>query len=75
MLIPNDLPDYHSYLLRFWREQALELTDPWRFSLEDPHSGKRRGFDTLATLVSFLEEEIGAHSASNAGEPPDSDDA
>lgn len=58
MLIPTDLPSYRSYLLRFWQEQTLERTDAWRFSVEDPQSGKRVGFDSLVELVSFIEEEV-----------------
>lgn len=61
MRIPKDLPSYHSYVLRFWQEQTLELTDTWRFSLEDPQSGKRVGFDNLAELVTFLEESVQPH--------------
>lgn len=58
MLIPKDLPDYRSYLLRFWHERSLERVDAWRFSLEDPRSGKRRGFDSLVELMGFLEEQV-----------------
>lgn len=58
MLIPKDLPRYHSYLLRFWQEQTLERADAWRFSLEEPQSGQRKGFDSLQELMSFLEEEV-----------------
>jgi hypothetical protein len=29
----------------------------WRASLDDPHSGQRRGFAGLAELVAFLEQE------------------
>lgn len=44
-------PQYHSYLLRCWSE-GLGV---WRFSVEDPHTGKRRGFTEMAALVAFLE--------------------
>jgi hypothetical protein len=43
---------HHSYLLRFWQEER------WRFMLENPHSGEKRGFDSLETLVTFLEAEL-----------------
>jgi hypothetical protein len=47
---------YLSYLLRLWQASSGgELV--WRASLEDPHSGERRGFACLAELVAFLEEE------------------
>lgn len=58
MLIPKDLPEYHSYLLRFWQAGTLERSDAWRFSLEDPRSGQRTGFDSLVELVRYLEEKV-----------------
>jgi hypothetical protein len=48
---------YLSYLLRLWQASSSgELV--WRVSLEDPHTGERRGFACLAKLVSFLEGEM-----------------
>jgi hypothetical protein len=49
-------PTYRAYLLRFWREQREhpDLSSTWRFSLEDPQSGKRRGFANLEALTTFL---------------------
>ena len=48
---------YLSYLLRLWQASSGgELV--WRASLEDPHTGERRGFACLAELVAFLEEEM-----------------
>ncbi len=44
-------PRYHSYLLRCWSEGP----GVWRFSVEDPHTGVRRGFTEMAALVAFLE--------------------
>lgn len=44
-------PRYHSYLLRCWSEGP----GIWRFSVEDPHTGARRGFTTMAALVAFLD--------------------
>lgn len=40
-------PRYHSYLLRCWSDGP----GLWRFSVEDPHTGARRGFITMAALV------------------------
>ncbi|MBA2664413.1 MAG: hypothetical protein H0U74_19150 [Bradymonadaceae bacterium] len=45
-------PPYHSYLLRFWRESG------WRFMLENPHTGERKGFGSFEALVAFLQEEV-----------------
>jgi hypothetical protein len=47
---------YVSYLLRLWQTQSDgELV--WPASLEDPHTGKRRGFGSLADLFAYLEQE------------------
>jgi hypothetical protein len=43
-------PGYRAYLLRCWREAT-----GWRFSLEDPHTGARRGFAGPEALLAFLE--------------------
>jgi hypothetical protein len=64
MLIPKDLSNYHSYLLRFWQEQTLERRGTWRFSVEDPHNGTRVGFDSLAELMRFLTEKMDPHGPS-----------
>ena len=38
----RDPLDYRSYLLRRWREVDQTNEVPvWRFSLQDPHTGKR----------------------------------
>ncbi len=44
---------YRAYLLRLW----LTPEAKWRASIEDPHTGERRAFATLAQLVAFLEED------------------
>jgi hypothetical protein len=50
---------YHAYLLRIWRDEEGHNAGrgdpgPWRFSLEDPASGDRRGFRSLAEVTAFL---------------------
>lgn len=47
---------YTIYLLRFWVNSEREAA--WRFSLEDPRTGARRGFATLEEMVFFLQQEI-----------------
>ena len=48
---------YLSYLLRLWQANSGgELV--WRASLEDPHTGARRGFACLVELIAYLEEEM-----------------
>jgi hypothetical protein len=50
---------YQAYLLRCWAESdetaALVI---WRFSLEDPRTGQRRGFASLTELVIALQDEL-----------------
>ena len=44
---------YQVYVMRIWQEQA---TPPvWRFNLEDPNTGQRRGFSCLSELTAYLE--------------------
>jgi hypothetical protein len=54
-------PRYRSYVLTVWEERSRDPSSPvaWRFSLEDPRTGQRRGFADLAALVAALKEEIG----------------
>jgi hypothetical protein len=48
---------YLSYLLRLWEASSGgELV--WRASLEDPHTGERRGFAGLGELIAYLEGEM-----------------
>ena len=62
MPIRNKSPRYEAYLLRFWEELQPDDNLPrlFRFSLEDPHTGKRHGFPTLEGLIAFIREEIGS---------------
>ena len=57
MNILGEAPRYRAYLLRCWAEHGPSAPAPavWRYSLEDPHTGERRGFPTLAAMVAFLE--------------------
>ena len=52
----NQRTDYLAYLLRLWRDGEDK---PWRATLQNPHTGERRHFSTLAALLSFLEEQTG----------------
>jgi hypothetical protein len=49
--------DKFSYLLRGWITSQSSGRDPpiWRFSLQDPSTGVRRGFASLEELIFFLE--------------------
>ncbi|MGD8814109.1 MAG: hypothetical protein PVI78_06490 [Anaerolineales bacterium] len=41
---------YLSFLLRMWKQRG----DAWLFSLEDPVTGSRMGFDSLGSMLDFL---------------------
>ncbi len=55
-------PRYQAYLLRCWQERSRQeaQTTLWRFSLEDPHTGHRRGFTSLQAVVEALQQDIAA---------------
>jgi hypothetical protein len=57
-------PGYRAYLLRCWREAT-----GWRFSLEDPHTGERRGFAGPEALVGHLEATLGGDETTKAPDP------
>jgi hypothetical protein len=49
-------PRYLAFMLRLWQVRDNgEMV--WRASLEDPHTGERRGFASLEMLVAFLREQ------------------
>jgi hypothetical protein len=57
-----------SYLLRLWQaEQGGAWV--WRASLENAHTGERRGFASLAGLFAFLKEETAARNKRNQSLP------
>ena len=62
-------PRYRSYVLTFWEERRGDPDAPvvWRFSLQDPRTGQRRGFASLEKVMSFLRSEL----LNNLHEPPD----
>ena len=51
MNIPTKPGHYRSFLLRLWLDGDAHR---WRFSLEDPHTSKRVGFQNLEELIAFL---------------------
>lgn len=51
-------PRYLAYLVRLWQVQD-QGEFVWRASLEDAHTGERRGFPDLASLCAFLTEQTG----------------
>ena len=60
MLVSGRSPRYCAYLLRLWEEcgDDREQLPTWRCSLEDPHTGDRRGFASLELLIAFLQAQL-----------------
>ena len=63
MTDPRDPTAYRAWLLRCWREAgAGPAAAVWRCSLEDAHTGARRGFADLAAMAAFVERAMtGGH--------------
>ena len=53
----NEGRGYRSFLLRLWQVDT-EDKRAWRFSLENPVTGERRGFANLGELLVFLLDEV-----------------
>jgi hypothetical protein len=49
---PGGQSDYQSYLLRLWRVDEGE--EGWQASLENTHTGERRGFSGLEAMLDYL---------------------
>lgn len=56
---------YITYLLRLWR---ADETEPWRASLNDPHSGDKHNFASLDQMIEFLRAQAGEVHLSHDGE-------
>ncbi len=54
MSILSRAPRYQAYLLRCW----ADAPGSWRFSMEDPHTGERRGFADLNALMAFIQDSV-----------------
>jgi len=63
---------YCAWLLRCWEVRGHGSDRPmtWRYSLEDPHSGARRGFASFEALVAHLHAELGLDVAEPAETAP-----
>ncbi len=46
-----------AFLVRLWRVDG-QRHPTWRASVQDPHTGERKGFADLKELFTFLEEQI-----------------
>lgn len=51
---------YLSFLFRCWEEGRRQpgVARAWRFSLEDVHTGHRRGFASLEALLAYVRTEM-----------------
>jgi hypothetical protein len=82
--MPDAISSYRIYLLTVWKDpqgpapagtpdsalpQELPTATGWRFFLEDPRTGRRRGFSNAVDLVAILITEFG-YGASASDEPP-----
>ena len=50
---------YRAFMIRLWYVDDVEEA-VWRVSLEDVHTGERRGFADLPAFFAFLEENTAA---------------
>ncbi len=50
-----------AYLIRLWQVNS-EGQMVWRVSLEDAHSGEKKGFGDPSGLFAFLQEKLGLES-------------
>jgi len=56
----DEAPRYQSYWLRCWEVRSIhqEQAAAWRFSLENPQTGDKHGFNDLKALMDYLETEL-----------------
>ena len=47
--------EYRAFMIRLWHVKDVEEAI-WRVSVEDVHTGERRGFADLPAFFAFLEE-------------------
>ncbi len=55
-----------AFMVRLWRVDD-ERHPTWRASVQDPHTGERRGFTDLKELFTFLEEQTNNADQPSAG--------
>ncbi len=48
---------YHNFILRLWQASIIPPTAlGWRYSLENPHTGERTGFNSIEAMMRYLQE-------------------
>lgn len=66
----NSQMESKAFWLKCWRSGATgDAVDVWRFSLEDPRTGKRVGFASLETLLIYVKSIL----STDIGEEGDTD--
>ncbi len=65
MTLLDKPPRYRSFLITMWEERSrdTDVSVVWRFRMEDPHTGQRRGFADLEAMVAALQQEMGKSGA------------
>ena len=60
MSFSRNPPRSYTYVLTLWEEREQDADSPavWRFRLEDPRTGKRRGFSTVEGLLDAIRREV-----------------
>lgn len=53
MAVEQPTADYIAYMLRLWREGE----GVWRGTVENPHTGERRAFANVESLLAFLRQQ------------------
>jgi hypothetical protein len=66
----SELTDYHSYLLRIWRDGPQR---PWRASMQCAATGTVHYFADITHLLAFLQAQVGEVSKRSINEPEDTE--
>lgn len=53
-------PTYRTFILRLWEERSPDpqKANSWRFTLEDSETNTRHAFQSLDSLVQFLQKQM-----------------
>ena len=50
---------YGTFIIQFWEEPSQQAQDTiWRFTLEDPRTGKRQGYTDFESLIEALRAKV-----------------
>ncbi|MFL5731916.1 MAG: hypothetical protein ACJ78Q_01845 [Chloroflexia bacterium] len=73
---PKQPPRYQAYMLRMWEERPGDQGEGqgqgavWRFQVEEPHTGRRRGFNGLPALFAYLQWVVDRDEDAGSGSAP-----